>query len=111
MGIEVESLDGQLAQYFGVPEGVLVRSVTSGSSAEKAGIKAGDVITKIGDTKVARPDDISSRIRSMRGKQVAVTLMRDHREMTVNVTVDEDRSGWQNFAPIGEQGQMIRLLE
>ena len=63
LGVEAESLEGQLAQYFGVKEGVLVRAVTKGSAAEKAGIKAGDVITKIGDTKVATPSDISSQIR------------------------------------------------
>ena len=38
VGIEAESLDSQLAEYFGVKEGVLVRSVVRGSSAEKAGL-------------------------------------------------------------------------
>jgi serine protease Do len=86
LGIEVESLQGQLAQYFGVKEGVLVRSVMKDSAAEKAGIKAGDVITKIGDSPVATPAGISSRVRSLRGKPVPVTLTRDHKEMTVTVT-------------------------
>jgi len=95
MGFECESLEGQLAQYFGVKEGVLVRSVSKNSAAEKAGIKAGDVITRIDDGKVSSPSDISSRIRALRGKPVPVVLMRDHREMTLNVTIDdEDRSEW-----------------
>jgi Trypsin-like serine proteases, typically periplasmic, contain C-terminal PDZ domain len=46
LGIEAESLDSQLAQYFGVKQGVLVRSVVRGSAAEKAGFRAGDVILK-----------------------------------------------------------------
>jgi serine protease Do len=42
LGVEGESLgNSQLAEYFGVKEGVLVRSVIKGTSAEKAGIKAG----------------------------------------------------------------------
>ena len=46
LGVEAESIDGQLAQYFGVSDGVLVRTVMKGSAAEKAGVKAGDVIVK-----------------------------------------------------------------
>jgi serine protease Do len=101
LGIECESLEGQLAQYFGVREGVLVRSVTKGSAAEKAGIKAGDVITKIDDAKVAAPSDISSRIRSMRGKSIPMVLMRDHVEMTLTVAVeDDDRVEWRWPSPV-----------
>jgi serine protease Do len=99
MGFECESLEGQLAQYFGVKEGVLVRSVSKNSAAEKAGIKAGDVITRIDDGKVASPADISNRIRALRGKPVPVVLIRDHKEMTLNVTLDEeDRSEWWQSA-------------
>ncbi len=55
LGIDAEALEGQFADYFGVKEGVLVRAVIKGSAAEKAGIKAGDVITRIDDAKVATP--------------------------------------------------------
>ncbi len=106
LGVEAESLDGQLAEYFGVKEGVLVRSVTKGSAAEKAGIKAGDVITRVDDSKVATPADISGRIRSIQGKQVAVVVMRDHKEMTVSVTVDDnDRGEWwhPDFTPFAPE--------
>jgi serine protease Do len=96
LGVEAESLEGQLAQFFGVKEGVLVRSVVKGAAAEKAGIKAGDVITRVGDTKVATPADISGAIRSFKGKQVPIALMRDHKEMTVNVALgDDDRVEWR----------------
>ena len=49
LGIDAEDLNGQLGSYFGAPEGegILVRSVNSGSAAEKAGVKAGDVITSL----------------------------------------------------------------
>ena len=53
-GIEAESLDSQLAEYFGVKEGVLVRSVVRGSAAEKSGLRAGDVIVKVDDTRISK---------------------------------------------------------
>ncbi len=109
LGVEAEALDGQLAEYFGVKEGVLVRSVTKGSAAEKAGIKAGDVITRVDDSKVATPADISSRIRSIQGKQVPVVVMRDHKEMTLSITVDDDDRGeqWhQDFTPFAPDRSM-----
>lgn len=84
MGIQAETVDGQLADFFGVKEGVLVRSVEKGSAAEKAGIKAGDVITRVADSTVATPADITRRLRA--NQSTPVTLMRDHREITVNVT-------------------------
>jgi serine protease Do len=90
LGIEAESIDGQLAQYFGVKDGALVRNVTKGSAAEKGGMRAGDVIQRIEDTHIATPADISSRLRSVRGKPTPMVVMRDHKELTLTVTVTED---------------------
>ena len=45
LGISVETLSPQLADYFGTKDGVLVTTVQSDSAAAKAGLKAGDVIT------------------------------------------------------------------
>ncbi len=104
LGIEGESLEGQLAQYFGVKEGVLVRSVVSGSSAEKSGLKAGDVIIRVDDSKVTTPADVTSRLRSLRGKAVGIVVMRDRKEVPLTVTIEEDRRGelfWQEFGPNG----------
>src|SRR5579863_369379 len=88
LGVEAEPLEGQLAQYFGVTQGVLVRSVMKGSAAEKAGIKAGDVLVRLDDSKVTSPADISGRLRGLGGKSVPVALLRDHKEMTVTVAVE-----------------------
>ncbi len=87
LGVEAEALEGQLADFFGVKEGVLVRSVIKGSAAEKAGVKAGDVITKVDAAKVATSADITARLRALAGKSVAVTLLREHKEMTLMVTM------------------------
>src|SRR5262249_49331580 len=114
LGVEAESLEGQLAQYFGVKEGVLVRAVTKGSAAEKAGIKAGDVITRIDDAKVAAPSDISSRIRSLRGRTIPMVVMRDHKEMTLSVAVDDDDRvewRWQEFTPSAPENRIPKVAQ
>ena len=91
LGIMGESLgqESQLAEFFGVKEGVLVRSVTKGSAAEKAGMKAGDVITKIDDTAISAPQQIGSLLRNARGKgTVNVTVVRNKKEMSLSVTLE-----------------------
>ncbi len=89
LGAEWETLDGQLAAFFGVKDGgVLVRSVTNGSAAERAGLKAGDVIIRVGDARVATPADVSVRIRAVREPSAAVTIMRDKRELTVSIPLE-----------------------
>jgi serine protease Do len=99
LGVDAESLDSQLAAYFGVKEGVLVRSVIKGSAADKAGLKAGDVITKVDDTAVSNPREITSAIRSARSKSsVVVAVVRDKKEMTFTVTLDNPGS---NMPPAG----------
>src|SRR5438105_2448968 len=68
-------------------------SVWKGSAAEKAGLKAGDVITKIGGHKVTRPSDISNALRSLSStKAVPVTIVRDRKELSVSVTIEEKSS-------------------
>lgn len=90
LGIEAESLGPQLAEYFGVKEGVLVRSVSKGSAAERAGIKAGDVIVQVDKTKVANAGEISSAVRAARSSAAfPIDLKRDHKDLTVTVSIEQ----------------------
>lgn len=96
LGIMGESLgpQKQLAEYFGVEDGVLVKSVNHGSAADKAGMKAGDVILKIDDARISNTRDIGMALRSARTKKTAsVTVMRNHKEMTLQVTVETPATG------------------
>ncbi len=94
LGVEAESVDGQLGQFFGVKEGVLVRSVMKDSVAEKAGIKAGDVITKVDGAAVTNPNEVTTALRARRGKNsMPLTLTRDRHEITVTVNLEADRGG------------------
>src|SRR5665213_1237993 len=90
LGIEAEALDGQLAEFFGVKEGVLVRAVTSGYAADKAGIKAGDVIVRVNDTKVSTPAEVFAALRGLRGHPASVLVVRDRKEVNVMLSA----AGW-----------------
>lgn len=95
LGLEVESLDGQLADFFGVKDGLLVHSVIRGSAADRSGFKAGDVILRVGDAKVSNPSDLSSRLRGGRGQSTSMTVMRDHKEVNLMIATDSIRPGEQ----------------
>jgi serine protease Do len=95
LGAELESLDGQLADAFGVKDGVLVRSVTRGLAADRAGLKAGDVITHVGDARVATAMDVSGRIRAGRGQSAVLTVWREHHEISLSIALDGGRPGEQ----------------
>lgn len=91
VGFEGEMLTPQLAEFFGVKEGVLVRTVNAGSPAEKSGLKAGDVVTRVNGTPVSSPREVSSLIRASH-KTASFTVTRNHKEVTLNVEIAEDRA-------------------
>ena len=90
LGIDAEDLTGQLGAYFGVPEGegILVRDVSSGSPAEKAGMKAGDVITSVNGDRVRSAGELREKLsakRDEKDKSVKLGILRNKSEMSVNV--------------------------
>lgn len=90
LGIEGESLQAQLAEYFGVKDGVLVKSVTRNSAAERAGIRAGDVIARIGETRIATWRDISAALRyAQAGRPLNVAVVRNRKDLGLAVTLEE----------------------
>ena len=93
VGISIEPLTPQLGDYFGAPngQGMLIRSVEKGSPADQAGLKAGDVIVKVGGERITDNGDWRMVIRDKTGT-VPFTIMRDKREQTLTVKVPERRS-------------------
>jgi len=64
--------------------GVKVTEITDESAAKKAGIKEGDIITKIGDTKIEDPEQLSETVRKHKpGEKVAITVLRDKKEQKI----------------------------
>jgi serine protease Do len=95
-GLMVENITPQLGDFFGVKNGngVLVRSVEKGSRAEKAGLRAGDVIVKINDQPVHDTSDFSHAVRTRNGGSVSVGVIRDRKEQNLNLTLpDRKESG------------------
>jgi len=103
IGISGENLNGQLGTYFGAPdgEGVLVREVQTGSPAEKAGLKAGDVITKVAGDRVKTLGELQSKLREKReDKTVQITVVR--RGSETNITVEPNKP--KTIAPARARG-------
>ncbi len=90
LGIEFEHVDSQLAQYFGVTGGVLIRSVDKGSPAEKAGLKSGDVIVSVGHKNLQTARDLTAYLRQP-GSSIPVSLMRDRKRLEVTVVLPNDQ--------------------
>ena len=105
LGIEGESLHSQeqFADFFGVKDGVLVKLVRKNSAAEKAGIKAGDVVVKVDDSTVATPQEIARALRALDSKKTfTVTVVRNKKEMPLTVTMQE-RGGAIRLADLALQ--------
>ena len=92
IGITTVTLTKQLADYFGIADGqgVLVSSVADDSPAAKAGIKAGDVITAVDGEKVEGAGDLARAINKKKDGDVALTLVRNKNQRTINVTPKEE---------------------
>jgi serine protease Do len=91
LGIDAEDLSGQFGSYFGAPdgEGVLVRDVNSGSPAEKAGLKAGDVIISVDGDRVRSVGDLREKLSPKSDdKDRTVKLGVLHNRNNVTLTVE-----------------------
>ena len=88
LGVSVDELTDQLARYFGAKEGLLVTSVTDGSAASRAGLKAGDVITSINGRTVRSRDDLVQELRDSTREEITIGIVRDKKESSVTAKVD-----------------------
>jgi predicted metalloprotease with PDZ domain len=92
VGIEMQSLNEQLGAFFGVKDGdgVLISKVEEDSPAEKAGLKAGDVIVAVDSEQIDGTDDVSEILADKdAGDQVAFSLVREKKPVSVTVEVGE----------------------
>ena len=92
LGVTVDSLTDQLAQYFGAADGgALVTTVRKDSAAEKAGLKAGDVITSVNGERVRDAGDLTRSIGQVDEGTVTVDYLRDRKPGTAKVTIEPRR--------------------
>ncbi len=95
LGVELRTMDDNLAKYFGVKKdgGVLIMDVVDKSPAKKGGLLSGDVILKIDGSIVKTPSDVSKMIRGMKkGNKIKITFLRFKK--TKNVTVELGEKSW-----------------
>jgi len=91
LGINAEDLSGQLGSYFGAPDatGILIREVRSGTAADKAGLKAGDVIVKVDGKPIRTLAELRAELRGKSDqKTVALGIIRKSAEMSVTVGIE-----------------------
>jgi len=90
LGVGVHDLTEQLGEYFGTAGGVLVTEVDDGTPGKAAGLKAGDVITKVNGEAVRNSNDLRRRLADASG-ETRLTIMRDRKEQTMTVKIEDER--------------------
>ncbi len=96
LGVKLHALGDDLAGYFKVKpdEGALILEVEKRSPAEKAGLKAGDVIVRIGKERVYKPGDVSDILQEFKpGDKADLTVVRQGREMPLLAELDKRENG------------------
>jgi membrane-associated protease RseP (regulator of RpoE activity) len=109
VGAMVEPLTLQMAEYLGVPNGLMVKEVARKSEAAAAGLKAFDVILKVGNDAITTLGDWERALRSNQGKPVQVTVLRDRKQQTLTLQVDSKRHGlleYEEIFPAGDAAEM-----
>jgi serine protease Do len=111
LGVGLQPIDEDFAASLGLPKrrGELVQTVQDDSPASRAGLKPGDIVTKINDKDVSADQTVSFLVANLEpGAQVPVELLRDGKKLAVNVTLgkrpseDELRQQSQTFDPDSE---------
>ena len=95
LGIVMQQLTPELRSQFNADRGVVISDVLDGDPADKAGLKAGDIILKVGDRTVDTPHDVQFAVlRYQPGDEIPLEIIRDGREKTVAVVArQKDDSG------------------
>ncbi|MEE8342115.1 MAG: PDZ domain-containing protein [Candidatus Neomarinimicrobiota bacterium] len=101
LGIQLQDLSEQLSDHFKVKDGngVLISEVVKDSPAEKAGLKAGDIIIKVDDDVIENAGDLRSVIRSYKPEEkVSISVIRDGKKKKLNATLGEtEQEYFHNF--------------
>jgi serine protease Do len=108
LGVGIQQVNGTLAAVLHVNpgEGAIVGEVKSNSPAEKAGLKTQDVVLDLNGQKVSGPTDLAGIVERLDvGKTYPLTILRDGKQMTLSVTLQEMPSHYSKFeSEEAEQG-------
>lgn len=91
MGVEIQTVSASAAQYYNMEQGAYVYSITSGSPAETAGLKIGDIITDVDGTTITSKEDLVSAVKSHKaGDTVSMTVSRSGETLYLTITFGEE---------------------
>jgi len=95
VGITFDELDARKAKDYGINQinGLYVTDVISGGGAEAAGLKKGDIITKVDNTNIYSSPDLQERVGRLHpGDKVQLTYLRDGKTQTASITLKDESS-------------------
>ncbi|MBN1893867.1 PDZ domain-containing protein [bacterium] len=114
LGVQLHDLSADLAPYFqsAADGGALILEVEEDSPAEKAGLKAGDVIVELDQEKIECPEDVTGILEDFEaGEEVSLQVLRKGQKLTFKAELDE-RKGFGRLETIGEfDEKVIRIPE
>ena len=92
IGVQIAEVTREVAESIGLgkPQGALVRSVEAGSPAEKAGVEAGDIITRFEGRAIEKASDLPRQVGNTKpGTRSAITVFRRGQNRDLNITIAE----------------------
>jgi C-terminal processing protease CtpA/Prc len=111
LGVHAKNISDQLKEYFEVEGGVLIEKVIEDSPAEKAGLKAGDIILKIEDKDI---EDYGDLVRVLNyydpGDELSIVYSRKGSKKTIKVVVDKKEGAFPNLRWI-QEGSLPEIME
>ena len=114
LGVQIQDLSEQLSEYFKVKDGngVLVSEVVEDSPAKKAGLKAGDIITKVDDEDIENANDLTMTIRSYEpDSKVSVAIIRDGKKKKLDAILGEaEKNYFPKFSDLGKLDDRHKML-
>lgn len=112
LGVSIQAVDDKLAKGFGMKEakGALIADVTKDDPADKAGVKAGDVILRVNGQQVSDSKDLVTLIGSFSpGQTVTLDILRDKKEMKIPVKLGVRKGQDDEDEPAGTPGATISV--
>lgn len=90
LGVELDDLNDQMGDYFEVKDGkgALITKVIEDTAADRAGLKAGDVIVRLGDEDIASADDVHDALSDTRPEdELKIEVMRKGKKKKMDLTL------------------------
>ena len=117
LGVALQGMDKNVAESFGADgKGALVADVTPDSPAHKAGLKQGDVVTKLNGDEVADASSLKNKVAMLTpGERAALEVLRDGQAQSLSVQLGERpkdlESVARGVAPVSELGLSVQELD